>query len=49
MAWNQRIAHGGEIALQDVQVGPADSARQHAQQGVAGRKLWQGNIFEGES
>jgi hypothetical protein len=46
MTWNQSRTKCGEITLDDVQVGAADTARDHPQQYMPHLKLGSRNLFD---
>jgi hypothetical protein len=45
---DEGVAHDGKVVLEDVQVGPADSAGKDAEEGVAGSDGGTRDIFDGE-
>jgi hypothetical protein len=47
MAWDELAADGREIALDDVQVGAADSAGKHAEEDVSGDQPGAGDVLDG--
>ena len=48
MSEDERVAERRQVALEDVQVGAADSAGEDAEEDVAGSEGWSRDVFDGE-